>query len=176
MYPVPGHLAFSILGARYFNADLIPVIAGGFLPDLIDKPLNDIFYITPYGRCPMHSLLGVAVVTLAVHLIFNWRIAYSYMIGHLAHLIGDADFVPWFWPFIEYDYPDGIDILDIMEKPLTIFIPYWMLLELIILGLAIFLYSRYTEKRSIQAAILIAIAAIAVYRITRHRKISPPVM
>ncbi len=61
MYPVPGHLAYAVLGKRYFNIDWIPVIAGAMLPDLIDKPLDDIFHITPYGRYMMHSLLGMAV-------------------------------------------------------------------------------------------------------------------
>jgi len=169
LYPVPGHLAYCLLGKRYFNVDWIPVIAGGMLPDIIDKPLNDVFHLTPYGRYAMHSLFGFAVVTLAAYLVFNRRVAYSYAVGHLSHLIADADFNPWFWPFVRYDFGDGIDVLDIIRKPATIFFPSWILMETTILGLAAFLFTRYTEKRSVQSAVWVAIAAISIYRMTRTR-------
>ncbi|MBN2329589.1 MAG: metal-dependent hydrolase [Candidatus Omnitrophica bacterium] len=169
MYPVPGHLAFSILGNRYFHADWIPVIIGGILPDIIDKPLNDLFHITPYGRYAMHSFFGLFVATLIAYWLFNRKTAYSYMIGHISHLIADVDFNPWFWPFVEYKFPSGIDVLDILRAPSTIFFPSWILWESVLLGLAVFLYSRHAEKRTVQAAVLTAFAAIAIYRITRRR-------
>jgi len=167
MYPVPGHVALAILGNRYLKADWLPVLIGGLLPDLIDKPLNDIFHWTPHGRYAMHSLTAVVVLTLVVQYFFQWAAAYSYMIGHLSHLLGDADFNPWFWPFVSYRFPQGIDVLDIFSAPGTIFFPGWIFLETVILGLVIFLYSRYAEKCSVQAAVLTAIAALTVYRVTR---------
>ncbi|MFB3786486.1 MAG: metal-dependent hydrolase [bacterium] len=169
MYPVPGHVALAMLGNRYGKADWIPVLIGGLLPDLIDKPLNDILQWTPHGRYAMHSLTAVVALTLAIHFFTHWQTAYSYMIGHLSHLLGDSDFNPWFWPFVHYRYPPGIDILEILSAPGTIFFPGWILLETIILGLVIFLYTRYAEKRSVQAAALIMIAALTIYRLTCQR-------
>lgn len=169
MYPVPGHLAYSILGNRYFLADWIPVLIGGILPDLIDKPLNDILLITPYGRYAMHSFAGLAAATLIAYWFTNRKTACSYLIGHLSHLIADMDFNPWFWPFVEYKFPPGTDILDLYRKPAAILFPEWIAMETVILALALFLYTRYAEKRSVQASVLIAIAAISMYRITRQR-------
>jgi hypothetical protein len=171
LYPIPGHTAFSILGNRYFQADWIPVLIGGILPDLIDKPLNDVFLWTPYGRYAMHSLAGCAAVTLLVYFFTNWKTASSYTIGHFSHLIADMDFNPWFWPFVEYRYPQGSNFLDIFRNPSMILFPYWIALEFIILGLAILLYTRFAKKKPVQAAILIAIAALSIYRITRQRAI-----
>lgn len=169
MYPIPGHVAFSILGNRYFQADWIPVLIGGIMPDLIDKPLNDIFLITPYGRYAMHSFLGLAVATLIAYFLTNWKTACSYTIGHFSHLIADMDFNPWFWPFIDYKFPPGIDVLDLYRNPSIILFPKWILMESVILALAIFLYTRFAQKRSVQASVLVAIAAISIYRITRQR-------
>lgn len=174
MYPIPGHTAFSVLGNRYFQADWIPVLIGGVLPDLIDKPLNDVFFWTPYGRYAMHSLAGCAIATLIVYLATNWKTASAYLVGHLSHLFADLDFNPWFWPFVEYQYPPGSDFLDLFRNPSVILFPYWIVQECIILGLSVFLYTRYTKRKSIQAAILIAILALSLYRITRQRAI--PIM
>ncbi|RJP21217.1 MAG: metal-dependent hydrolase [Candidatus Omnitrophota bacterium] len=169
LYPVPGHLAFSLLCHRYFNVELISVIVGGLLPDLIDKPLDDLFHITPYGRYAMHSLTGLAIAGLVAYVLFGKQIGLAYSLGHLAHLIADADFNPWFWPFYDHQFPAGITIVDLVRAPGKILFPSWILLETSILGLVLFLYSKYAEKKTTQAAILIAIAGLSIYRITRVR-------
>jgi hypothetical protein len=169
MYPIPGHLAFSVLGNRYLKAEWIPVIVGAFLPDLIDKPLNDVFHITPYGRYAMHSLFGLGIATLVAFLICNRKIAYSYCIGHASHLIADADFNPWFWPFIRYEWPSGIDVMDMFRAPSTIFFPSWIFVEALILGLAAFLYTPYSKKKSVQIGVIVGIVLLSLYRITRER-------
>ena len=117
----------------------------------------------------MHSFLGLALTTTLLYFASNWKTAYSYMIGHFSHLVADADFNPWFWPFIDYKFPPGIDVLDLLRIPGTILFPGWILLETLILGLVLFLYTRYSEKRSIQATVLITIAVLSVYRINRQR-------
>ncbi len=169
MYPVPGHVAVAALAPRYLKVEWIPVIIGVMIPDLVDKPLNDVFSLTPHGRCAMHSLLGLCLATLIVYLIWGRTKAYSYGVGHFSHLLGDLDFVPWFWPFIEYDWPDGINVLDATSSPLKIFIPWWIFLETVLLVLALFLYTRYAKKRSIQAAILTAFILVTIYRLTREK-------
>jgi len=174
VYPIPGHLSLSILGNRYCKAAWVPVIIGGFLPDLIDKPLDDILHWTPYGRCMMHSLVGLCLAVGIAYLIWGRNTAYSYMVSHIGHLLGDADFNPWFWPLHQYTYPPGITILDLWRAPGTIFFPTWFLVETVILGLAVFLYTRYARKQSVQAAILATIFILSVYRITRKRPMGLP--
>lgn len=169
MYPVPGHLAVSVVGKRYFNIGWIALLAGTFLPDLIDKPLNDIFHITPYGRCIMHSLAGLAAVTMLTYALFGEENGFAYFIGHVGHLLGDSDFNPWFWPFISYDWPTGIDITEIPSSFFEIFVPSWIFYETLLLGLAGLLFTRYGKQKHYQIAILVAFIAIAIFRISRQR-------
>lgn len=169
MYPIPGHLAFSVLGNRYCNAAWVPVIVGAMLPDLIDKPLNDVFHLTPYGRYAMHSLFGLAVSMVIAYWWFGRQVAFSYGIGHALHLVGDADFNPWFWPFIRYDFPQGIDVLDLFRDPSAILFASWIFVEFVILGLAAFLYTPYARPKWVQATVLTGIALLSVFRITRQR-------
>jgi len=169
MYPIPGHLSFSLVCHRYLRGDLIAVIVGGLLPDLIDKPLNDVFQLTPHGRYAMHSLTGLVVLTALVFCFFGRRISVSYFAGHLAHLVGDIDFCPWFWPFVNYEFPHGIDTTDILHSPLRIFFPGWILTEALILGLALFLFSKYAERRWVQGLVLIAIVGLFLFRVSMER-------
>ncbi len=145
------------------------MIVGGMLPDLIDKPMDDIFHITPYGRYAMHSLTGLIVCGLIAYFVFGKKIGIGYSLGHFAHLIADADFNPWFWPFYDHQFPSGITIVDLVRAPGKILFPSWILLELIILGLALFLYTKYAEKKSVQIAVITTIVGLSIYRITRIR-------
>ncbi len=169
MYPIPGHLSFSLVCHRYLRGDLIAAIVGGLLPDLIDKPLNDVFHITPHGRYAMHSLTGLVVCSALAFWIFGRRISLSYFTCHLAHLVGDIDFCPWFWPFVNYEFPQGIDTTDILHSPLRIFFPGWILIEALILGLAFFLYSKYAKPRWAQALVLVTIVGLFLLRLSMER-------
>jgi hypothetical protein len=75
----------------------LPVVALGVgtqLPDLIDKPLAWYLDILPYGRSFAHSLLTgtlvLVVVALALRARGADRSATAFVIGYLAHLLGDA--------------------------------------------------------------------------------------
>jgi len=175
MYPIPGHAAFSLLCHRYLNGalalgpELYAVMAGALLPDLIDKPLNDVFHITPYGRYAMHSLFSVLVCGAVAFWCWGKTIGTAYSAGHFAHLIGDADFCPWFWPFVHYEFPVGIDTTDLLRQPARLLFPGWLIMETILLGLVFFLYSKFARRLSVQAAVIVAIIALAAYRITREK-------
>jgi len=165
VYPIPGHLACSVLGVRLFKAEWTPVVIGAFLPDLIDKPLNDVLHWTPYGRCFMHSWLGLGLCFMAAYYFWGKTTALSYGFGHLAHLIADMDFNPWFWPFVRYDWPPGIDILDIPTHFWSIFRPFPIFLEALLLASAAFLFTRWGQKRYAQAAAATLFVLISAYRI-----------
>ncbi len=87
----------------------------------------------------------------------------------MGHLIADSDFNPWLWPFLQPPIPDGITIVDIVRAPGTIFFISWLLMEAAILGLSCFLFTKYAQRKSVQAVVLAIIAGLSVYRITRQR-------
>ncbi len=35
MYPIPGHVAFSLVLKKYFELDLVPVVVACLFPDII---------------------------------------------------------------------------------------------------------------------------------------------
>ncbi len=110
MYPIPGHLGMSLAGCYITRLPIIPSIIATFSADVIDKVLKDILDIAPYGRCWMHTLLAVAVCTAIVWWWKGAKWGLSWMIGHLLHLIGDIGFIPWFYPFIDYQWPDAPNV------------------------------------------------------------------
>ncbi|MBD3265431.1 hypothetical protein GF373_02075 [bacterium] len=110
MYPVPGHLALGLAGAKLTRSPLIPVMLGTFLPDIIDKVLADVIPIAPYGRCWAHTLVVLFLIS-GIFYYFkgkSWGIGWG--VGHFLHLLGDISFIPWFYPFINYTWPDSVNV------------------------------------------------------------------
>jgi hypothetical protein len=111
-----GHLAISVLQHRYLKSDLVPVVAGGIFPDVLDKTLCQILHLTPNGRLFGHTLVGLAASTLVVGLLGGRRAAWSWALGYGGHLLGDVGgFLPWLYPLVQYDFskssPGLLDIL-----------------------------------------------------------------
>jgi hypothetical protein len=102
-----GHLAISGLLHHYLGADFKAVMAGGLFPDVVDKSLCQVLRVTPSGRMYAHTLLGVAVSTGAVSLIWGRRTARAWALGYLGHLAGDGPWkVPLFYPLLRYEFAD----------------------------------------------------------------------
>jgi hypothetical protein len=100
-----GHLAVSALLHRYLKADLVPAVAGGIAPDVVDKTLCQVLHWLPNGRMYAHTLLGMGLSTLLVGLIWGRYRAYSWALGYLGHLAGDlGGTVPWAYPLLKYDF------------------------------------------------------------------------
>jgi hypothetical protein len=100
-----GHIALSALLHRYAKADLVPVMAGGLFPDVVDKTLCQVLRLAPSGRIYAHTLLGAGISTLLVRIVWGRRAAGSWLLGYLAHLVADTGGpVPWFYPFVQYDF------------------------------------------------------------------------
>ena len=121
MYP-QGHMALNLVlvtgcvslakvpffnkSEKRFNIPVWPALIAAIFPDLIDKVVCDVFDWAPYGRNWTHNLTAAFFCSLVLGSIFHsWKIALSWMIGHIGHLIGDFVFIPWFYPWLEYNWP-----------------------------------------------------------------------
>lgn len=111
MYPIPGHLAMSLAGTTLTGLPHLPAIVATIFVDVVDKSFADVFHITEYGRCWFHTLLSVGVCSAIVYWWKGKEWALSWMLGHFLHLIGDIGFIPWFYPFISYEWPDAPNVV-----------------------------------------------------------------
>jgi len=114
MYPT-GHLAINgilvvswnglmkIKDKHHQHIPMWPALTGAILPDLIDKVVTDYLHWMPYGRNYLHNLTAVVGVAL---LLKRMDVGISWCLGGLGHLLGDFVFVPLFWPWVSYDWPD----------------------------------------------------------------------
>jgi hypothetical protein len=101
-----GHLAIVALQHRYLKTELVPTAIAGLFPDLVDKTLCQVLHLTPSGRMLGHTLLGLALSTVAAGLSGGKKRAWSWALGYAGHLLGDLGGpVPWLYPFVPYDFP-----------------------------------------------------------------------
>lgn len=80
------------------------LVIGSLLPDLIDKPLLLLGLGT--GRLFTHNLLFVLMSFLFLHFLTkqNLKISFPFLFGVIMHLILDIPYVPFFYPFISYEF------------------------------------------------------------------------
>jgi membrane-bound metal-dependent hydrolase YbcI (DUF457 family) len=99
-----GHLAVAALLRHYLQTEPLSTLGGSAAPDLLDKALYQ-GGVTKSSRTYGHTLLGAAVSTALVYLIWGKRPAQSWFVGYLGHLLADAGgFVPWFYPWKRYTF------------------------------------------------------------------------
>ena len=100
-----GHVGISILLGSLFSLALFVVLIATLMPDLIDKSLF-LLGLTNTGRFIGHTLFLGFLFSLIVHIIFRKKLfSISFLFGYLLHLLEDAvKFVPWFYPFVNYDF------------------------------------------------------------------------
>ncbi|MBU5688498.1 MAG: metal-dependent hydrolase [Candidatus Aenigmarchaeota archaeon] len=105
---VLAHLGITAFLASFLSLSPLTALIASQLPDLIDKPPY-ILGIFPSGRYIGHTLLFVLLFGLSTYIITRKKIiALSVSFGMLMHLIEDLPyFIPWFYPFINYDFPKG---------------------------------------------------------------------
>ena len=89
MYPIPGHLALAASSARLIKVSVLAAVIGSFAPDIVDKSLNDIFHLIPYGRHFMHCFLSSFVCGGLLWLIVGKDWGIGWFVGHFSHIIGD---------------------------------------------------------------------------------------
>jgi len=116
-----------VLGRRVSKAELVAVVVGTQLADVVDKPLAWSFQLLPAGRSLAHSLL-VAVPLIALVIGVAWRrrhpeVGVAFGVGYLSHLAGDTYVAVYYWRTEEltfllwpllppYPYDDFTGVLD----------------------------------------------------------------
>jgi len=125
-------------------------MAAGVFPDVTDKLLCQVLHITPSGRMYGHTLLSAALTTLLVRKVWGARAAWAWLLGYVGHLVGDmAGFVPWLYPFRDYDFEGGdIGLFSVMRR--VIHSPVDVSVELTLLVWAVcalVAHSRAREER-----------------------------
>lgn len=132
-----GHLGVSVLAHRYLKADLVPVVVAGVFPDVVDKTLCQGLNLMPSGRMWGHTLLGLAVSTVIVWLLWGRQTAWSWAMGYLGHLVADiGGQVPWLYPFVQYEFEPSPGFWELLQRRLER--PAEIALELALLGWAAF--------------------------------------
>jgi membrane-bound metal-dependent hydrolase YbcI (DUF457 family) len=100
-----GHIGISIFLGSLISLSLFAVLIGALLPDVIDKALYLLGFIDT-GRYIGHTLFLGILISLIVHIILRKKLlSLSLLFGYWLHLLEDATkFVPWFYPFVSYDF------------------------------------------------------------------------
>jgi len=101
-----GHLGITTFLGSLLSLSLIFVFLGAALPDLIDKPLF-ILSLGPSTRFIGHTLFLGVLISLIVYIVSRKKVySISLLFGYFVHLLEDVPyFMPWFYPFIGYDFP-----------------------------------------------------------------------
>jgi len=101
----PGHIASAYLAAHYGRLDERAALIAAVAPDIVDKSVRYLLWLTPNGRIPLHSLLVAAGLSLLVWLLFRRRpaIVLGWLAGYATHLLADVitDAIHW-GPHFEY--------------------------------------------------------------------------
>lgn len=101
-----GHIGISLAVAYLLRLNLAVTVFCGILPDLVDKPLAALLGLTE-GRYVGHTLLFIFLIAVAF---FLWKRTYGVaaLVGGMSHLLLDLKgFVPWFYPFVNYQFEHG---------------------------------------------------------------------
>ncbi|MFW9972897.1 MAG: metal-dependent hydrolase [Candidatus Odinarchaeota archaeon] len=104
------HVALPLILAeippiKKFKINKISLIIGSLIPDIIDKPL--LFLGLGVGRSFSHSLLFLIISFLIVYFSSkkNKSVSIPFLVGISIHLILDLPDIPYFYPFVLYDFP-----------------------------------------------------------------------
>ncbi|MCU0521101.1 MAG: metal-dependent hydrolase [Anaerolineae bacterium] len=112
-----GHIAVALLQHHYLKVDLAPVVAGGLFPDVLDKTMCQVLHLTPSGRMWGHTLLGLALSSLAVRFASGRRAAIGWFAGYIGHLVADTGGqVPWLFPFASYEFKPSPGFREILKR------------------------------------------------------------
>ena len=101
-----GHIGITAFFGSLLSLSILSIFIGSLLPDIIDKPFQ-IIGMSPSGRFIGHTLfMGFVISCISLLIIRKKYVPISLLFGYWFHLLQDAQhFVPWFYPFINYDFP-----------------------------------------------------------------------
>ncbi len=104
MYPL-GHIGIAFFLGTLFLLPALFAALGAILPDVVDK----MFFwanLLPCGRSIGHNVF-FAPAAAAITFAFTRKKSYALAIlfGGYLHLLQDSmNFIPWFYPLIQYDF------------------------------------------------------------------------
>jgi hypothetical protein len=162
------HVAIPLLSAEIYpkknnwQISRFSLIIGSMLPDVLDKPFALMGLSS--GRSMFHApLLWLGFWLLL--LIFQSKRAEinSVFIGVFFHFLLDLPSIPFFWPFVEYDWPITGDFLNywiwaLTHNPLVITTE---LIGIIIIGLLILKYKLVFDWKRIREFLFSPINSIS---------------
>jgi len=180
MYPVPGHLACGLFLRAITRLNLTVILTATFLPDIIDKILADVLNAAPYGRAYMHCIPVLVLISAVLATVFrDPRIGYAWAVGHFTHLVADISFIPWWFPFKQYDWPATVNVVQAtlelrhlasshpQQTPLVakVFIPEIVLMETGLLLLAGFFWLGRPKHIAYRTLTAVAFIALMIWRL-----------
>lgn len=149
------HVGGTVFLARWVfrdpGMDLRVLVLGGFLPDLIDKPLGSVFFVSYFetGRIYGHTLLFAALMLATVMIVTKrgsparkrWM---ALPIGVLLHLVLDMpiDAETLWWPVLGLEFPSFAEgaLVDLVTYLLNS--PWVIVQEVVGLVYLVVLYRR----------------------------------
>ncbi|WP_324759930.1 metal-dependent hydrolase [Haloarcula sp. GH36] len=95
-------LAVLVVSRRAVSrAELLALLAGTQLPDIVDKPLAWWVHLLPSGRSLAHSLLFAVPAVVLVTVVARWyghgELGPAFALGYASHLLGDIYVELWYW-------------------------------------------------------------------------------
>jgi len=141
---VPAALAFI------FRLNPVVTIFCAILPDLVDKPLAALGI--GGGRYIAHTVL-FAVTVAAIFFLWNRKYGLAAITGLMSHLLLDLNsLVPWFYPFVDYNFPGGrFSFSDWLKDYVTFSKVGYELIIVVLVGLVAlicwWLYQRYDRRK-----------------------------
>lgn len=137
-----GHIGISLAAAYLLRLNMAVTVFCGILPDLLDKPLTALLGLTQ-GRYVGHTLLFIFLIVVAF---FIWKRKYGVaaLVGGISHLLLDlGGFVPWFYPFVSYQFEHGrVDFATYFRQYFTLSNIGIELIIVALTGLILFLARR----------------------------------
>jgi hypothetical protein len=115
-----GHLGIPLPVAHLLKLNLAVTGLCALLPDLVDKPLY-LMSVTSCSRYAAHTIMFVLLVAVAFSL-EGRLLGLSALFGGMLHLVLDSGtFVPWFYPFVRYDFPESdVGVSEYLHRLLTV--------------------------------------------------------
>jgi membrane-bound metal-dependent hydrolase YbcI (DUF457 family) len=100
-----GHIGITAFLGSFISISLLTAVIGSIMPDVIDKTLFLLGLINT-GRFIGHTLFLCIIFSLITYLVFRKKLlSISLFFGFMLHLLEDATkFVPWFYPFVNYNF------------------------------------------------------------------------
>lgn len=147
------------------HMDYRVLLIGSLLPDLIDKPLGDIFFYGAFqnGRIIAHTLVfNILLTALAIYALKKWKSVWPLILafGSVLHLILDQiwlEYYTFLWPLYGWSFPkvDTVDFfgwLPTMLYNLTTIVAIYVP-EIIGFSILIWFAVRLIQKKQVYAFI-----------------------